>query len=138
MKTIDQEITDIENFYKEATIEEAIAYFKSVSAKCFTTLKNAAKGIITYGRGRFNFKRKKTRSCLSPKVAHTVIPEEYDTIGANSPRDSFDFRYAHGMWRKVLLERHLNEIFRKFDSAIQDHIEMEVTLMQALEILIKK
>ena len=128
MKTTAQEITEIENFYKNATPAEAFEYFKKVSAKCFTAIDAAIKSI-----GRKISGKKKSRSCLSPMKCRTVYPAGYDLIAARYPRRSIVFRMGYRGWREYLMLVRMARVFK----LIKDQIEMEELLVQAQEILIK-
>jgi hypothetical protein len=47
MKTVEQEIIDMENFYATATLEEAFAYFKCQASICMDTIKESVGRILT-------------------------------------------------------------------------------------------
>ncbi|HEY0174944.1 MAG TPA: hypothetical protein VGC08_01115 [Pedobacter sp.] len=118
---INREITEIENFYKTATIEEAIAYFKQVSAKCFDTIKEVIAEIRSAPRN-------KRRSCL---VFMT---------GLMFTKRSLVFTYLRGRFIFQQWKKHswIEAGIVIPVSYIDDQIIMEGLLAQAKEILSSK
>jgi hypothetical protein len=83
METTEKEIIDMENFYATASIEDALAYFKSVSAKCYSSIINNARQVVTLARliekqfnaglGRFFTRNYSTAASLRKDITPATI-----------------------------------------------------------------
>lgn len=127
MKSLEQELLEIENFYKHCTPKEALAFFKAQSAKAFKemeTLMGEIKGTLKKIKQSIStmLKREKTRSCLTPMLCRTVTPARPYNMSCSD-------------WLAYVKKerRYVSLMLR-----IQEEIAMEEILIQAQNILIKK
>ena len=115
----EQEIIDMENFYSTATIEEAMAFFKLQSGKAFSVVKRTC--------------RKATVTCNRILRVVFGISRFFQAKPCTALRLRRDLN-----WSKVLMNKARSENVHAIIHDIDDQIGMEETLVQAIEILIKK
>lgn len=102
---LEQEIIDIENFYATATLEEAIAYFKAVSNKCFAVVKAGCAEVVRSVKGliaRFGKpvpSNRRLRSNISPT-----------SIYANKLKPAISFDDFAGM--EETLEKYKEHLYK--------------------------
>lgn len=111
MKTLDQELLEIENFYKTATPSEAIAYFKAKSAECFVTLKEVCASAVRL-----------VKKCI--RITRSLFIRNRMTTVQSLRKQRVIVENTFRPYRKPLAE-------------LQEEVAMEELLIQAQEILIK-
>ena len=113
MRTTDQEIIDMDNFYETATFAEAIAYFKMISNQCIDIAVKAIEKIKELCKGLSRFFIINHGACAGVR------------------RDI----QAHQIWLNTKKpDQKTVDILEDID----DRIEMESLLIQAKEILNKQ
>ncbi|WP_316745148.1 hypothetical protein [Pedobacter antarcticus] len=125
MKSFEQELLEIENFYKHCTLKEALAFSKALNKRMVKEIEGVFTDIkVVFKRIKSGFKSsdKKNRSCLTPMACRTVTPAR-----------PYDMDAGKWMYYIRSERRYMDSMLR-----IQEEIAMEELLIQAQKILINK